>query len=217
MSIRIMIADDHKLFRSLILTHLKMSSNISIVGEAENGEHLLRMMATTETDVVLLDLNMPKMNGLEALTEIRKRYKSVKVIILSMHDAESYIVQSIEAGASGYVHKNAEVEEIEVAIDSVMKEGFYFNEKTNKALLARIIKRKNLNPVFDSNNLSFNNTELKVLKYLCQECTSNEIAQKVYISPRSVEGVRQRLIKKANVKNVVGLALFALKNGLLDT
>lgn len=207
------MADDHKLFRRLVLTHLSLL--FDVVGEAENGEQLLSLLERCETNIVLLDLNMPKVSGLEALEVIKKRYKSIRVIVLSMHDAESYIVKSIESGACSFIHKNAELEEIQVAIESVYKEGFYINSMTQKALLSKV-GRNNLLPIFHSDNISLSSTELNVLKYLCQEFTSQEIAEKVYLSPRSVEGVRQKLIKKANVKNMVGLVLFAIKNGLVS-
>lgn len=217
MPIKTILADDHKLFRLGLKGIIENFEGIEVIGEASNGKELLEILQKkTVPDIVLLDLNMPDLNGFEALDIITKKFKSIKPLIISMYDGDNYISQAIELGACGYVHKNSDPEEIEVAIKTTYEQGFYFNEKTNKAMLHRLVRRNKLKPVFDDRNISLNDRELGVLKYLSQELTSSEIADKMFLSKRTIEGIRQQLILKTNSKNVVGLILFAAKTGLID-
>lgn len=218
MAIRVLIADDHKLFRLGLQAILNDMRNVEVVGEAGNGEELLQKMSSLAVPphIVLLDLNMPKLNGMEAMVRVLAKYNHVRIVVLSMHDGDNYIAQSIEGGACGYLHKNAEPEEIEMAIESVYEKGFYFNDKTSKVMLHRMVNRQKLVPLFNNLNVTFTDSELNVLRYVCQEFTSTEIAKKMYISKRTVEGVRTEMIKKLGVKNVVGLVLFAAKNRIID-
>lgn len=218
MAIRVFIADDHRLFRIGMKAILEDMRNIQVIGEASNGEELLYRLGTLPEPphIVLLDLNMPKMGGMDAMETMTKKYPLSKIVVLSMHDGDNYIAQSIEGGACGYLHKNAEPEEIEMAIESVYEKGYYFNDKTNKVMLQRMVSKKKLQPLFDNLNISFTDSELMVLRYVCQEFTSTEIAAKMYISKRTVEGIRTEMIRKLGVKNVVGLVLFAAKNQLIE-
>lgn len=218
MAIKVFIADDHKLFRVGLQAILEDMRNVEVVGEAGNGEELITKLDALPQapHIVLLDINMPKMNGMEAMIKVLSKYKHIRIIVLSMHDGDNYIAQSIEGGACGYLHKNAEPEEIETAIESVYEKGFYFNDKTNKVMLHHMVNRKKLKPLFDSMNVTFNDSEINVLRYVCQEYTSTEIATKMYISKRTVEGIRTEMIRKLGVKNVVGLVLFAAKNKIID-
>lgn len=218
MAIKVFIADDHKLFRVGLHAILEDMRNIEVIGEAGNGEELLqRLNALPQPPhIILMDINMPKMNGMEAMAKVRGKYKHIRIVVLSMHDGDNYIAQSIEGGACGYLHKNAEPEEIEMAIESVYEKGFYFNDKTNKVMLHHMVNRKKLKPLFDSMNVTLNDSEVNILRYVCQEYTSTEIAAKMYISKRTVEGLRTEMIRKLGVKNVVGLVLFAAKNNIIE-
>lgn len=220
MPIRIIIADDHEVFRIGLRFSLEQHGNVEVLAEATNGEQLLSILEYKTPDIVLLDLNMPGLDGLQTLEKIVKRNQikkvDVKVLIVSAHDSESYIVQAVEEGACGFLSKQASTSEIILAVDSVMANGIYFSEKVNKLLVHKLVKRKKLNPVFDTNNVAFSSSELSVLKLLCREMTSSEIAKQLSLSPRSAEDIRYQLFKKTGVKNAVGLALWAVKNGIID-
>ena len=218
MAIRVFIADDHKLFRVGLEAILGDMRNVEVVGGVGNGEELLQRLSglAQPPHVVLLDLNMPKLNGIDTMAKLRTNYSNVRILVLSMYEGDNYIAQSIEGGACGYLHKNAEPEEIETAIESVYEKGYYFNDKTNKVMLHRMVNKKKLQPIFDNLNASFTDSELNVLRYICREHTSTEIAAKMYISKRTVEGIRTEMIRKLGVKNVVGLVLFAAKNNIID-
>ena len=211
----VIIADDHRLFRIGIKSILSTFDNIEVVAEACDGEELIPLVQQYNPNVVLLDLRMPNMDGFEALDVISQKYKETRVIILSSFNTENYIAHAIEHGAAGYLDKNAEPQEIQVAIQSVVAQKFYFDDKINRAMVNRLVRGKKGKPVL-GNNVQLNDSEIGVLTHLCAELTSGEIAQKMYLSQRTIEGIRQELMRKTQSKNVVGLIVFAVKNGLVD-
>lgn len=216
MAIRVIVADDHKLFRQGLINLLNGFNDIEVIGEAANGSELLEMLNHRKPDAILLDIQMPVMDGMQALKQIPKSNASPYVIVLSMWDGNRDIYDAIEAGAVGYLHKNAEPEEIELALKSVVKSGFYFNERTNKAMLQRMINKDSIKPTFEATPKDLTDIEREVLIFLCKELTSQEIADKINLSKRGVDSVRERLFEKTGCKNVAGLALFAAKHKLID-
>lgn len=216
MAIRVIVADDHKLFRQGLINLLNGFNDIEVIGEAANGSELLEMLNHRKPDVILLDIQMPVMDGMQALKQIPKKHALPFVIVLSMLDGNRDIFDAIEAGAVGYLHKNAEPEEIELALKSVVKSGFYFNERTNKAMLQRMINKDSIKPTFEATPKDLTDIEREVLIFLCKELTSQEIADKINLSKRGVDSVRERLFEKTGCKNVAGLALFAAKHKLID-
>jgi len=207
----IVIADDHKLFRKGLIALLSDFDFIGEIEEASNGEELLETLANTDLlpDVILLDLRMPVMDGLEAQQQIRKLYPDIKVIILTMEDDEQYILHLISEGVNGYLLKNADPDEMEKAIQKVMEQGFYFSEDISKLAFKGLShKDKPATAV----NLDLNERELQILELICNEFTATEIADKLCLSVRTIEGYRQKLIDKAGVKNIAGLVVFAVKN-----
>ncbi|MEZ2446006.1 DNA-binding NarL/FixJ family response regulator [Chitinophaga sp. W3I9] len=215
--IKVAIADDHKIFRSGVINTLIPYENISFVFEADDGLHLLQNMETQQPDVILMDLKMPNMDGIEATIKVKEKYPDVKVIILTMYEDDNFIVHLVENGANAYLLKNAEPEEIYEAICTTFEKGFYFNDNVNLALLKKVLhkNKQQFKPTL-KNEIQLNDREQEVLKLICNELTTQEISEQIFLSPRTVEGIRQKLLEKINVKNSVGLVLYAFRNGLIE-
>lgn len=215
--IRVAIADDHKIFRSGVINTLTPYENINVVFEADDGEHLLQIMQEQQPDVILMDLKMPKMDGIQATVKVKEKYPQVKVIILTMYEDDNFIVHLVENGANAYLLKNSEPEEIYEAICTTFDKGFYFNENVNLALLKKVLhkNKQQFKPTF-KNEVQLSDRELEVLKLICNEYTTQEIADQIFLSSRTVEGLRQKLLEKLSVKNTVGLVLYAFRNGLIE-
>jgi DNA-binding NarL/FixJ family response regulator len=213
--IRIAIADDYKIFREGLKVGLSADDNLEVMLEADNGEELLKGLESGIPDVIIMDLKMPIMDGMEATKVVRKKYPEVKVLVVSMYEDDKFIIHLMENGANGYLLKNAEPDEIRRSIYAVHENGYYFNDLVNKALLKKLVLKNNLKPSFNQ-NVELSEREQEVLKLICEEKTASEIAKEIYLSPRSVEGIRQRLIEKVGVRNSAGLVMFAVKSGIVD-
>jgi len=211
--INVIITDDHKLFRKGIIALLEDFDFIGEINEASNGAELIDLLAKMKAlpDVILLDLRMPVMDGVEAHKKIRKLYPEIKVIILTMEDDEQYILHLISEGVNGYLLKNADPDEMEKAILKVVENGYYFSENISTLVVKGMVK-KDITEALP--NLDFNERELQILELICKEFTAAEIAEKLNLSVRTVEGYRQKLIEKSGAKNVAGLVIFAVKNNL---
>lgn len=215
MSIKYIIADDHAIFRQGLRYSLSNDPNLEYLGEAADGNELLQMLTTVIPDVILLDLKMPGMDGVEATKAIRSKFKGIKIIILTMYDDDQYIIHMLDIGANGYLVKNTERSEIITAMYSVHENEYYFNDKVSKTMLKNLVQKKQLVPRFET-GVSLNERETEVLKLICQEYTTAEIADKVFLSVRTVEGIRAGMLEKIKVRNTAGLVLFAVKAGLVD-
>ena len=213
--IKVAIADDYKIFREGLKVSLAQDDGLQVIFEAENGEELLAAMESKLPDLIIMDLKMPIMDGMEATQIVRKKYPDVKVLVVSMYEDDKFIIHLMEIGANGYLLKNAEPEEIRKAIYAVCENGYYFNDLVNKALLKKLVLKNNIKPSFNE-NVDLTERELEVLKLICEEKTAAEIAKQIFLSPRSVEGIRQRLIEKIGVRNTAGIVMFAVKNGLAE-
>ena len=215
MSIKIVIADDYKIYRDGLKVGLSADENLEVIAEADNGEELLKTLESFSPDVIIMDLKMPIMDGMEATKAVRKKYPSIKVLVVTMYEDDKFIIHMMENGANGYLLKNAEPDEIRKSIYAVHENGYYFNDVVNKALLKKLVLKNNLKPSFNQ-NVELTERELEVLKLICEEKTATEIAKDIFLSPRSVEGIRQRLIEKVGVRNTAGLVMFAVKNNMVD-
>lgn len=213
--IKIAIADDYKIYRDGLKVGLSADDNMDVIAEADNGEDLMKILETNSPDVIIMDLKMPFMDGMEATKLVREKYPSIKVLVVSMYDDDKFIIHLMEIGANGYLLKNAEPEEIRRSIYSVYENGYYFNDLVNKALLKKLVLKNNLKPSFNQ-NVELTERELQVLKLICEEKTAAEIGKEIFLSPRSVEGIRQRLIEKIGVRNTAGLVMFAAKSGIAE-
>ncbi len=213
--IKIAIADDYKIYREGLKVGLSADEGLDILLEADNGEDLLAAMEQHRPDVILMDLKMPLMDGMEATKTIRKKYPDTRVLVVSMYEDDKFIIHLMEIGANGYLLKNAEPDEIRRSIYAVYENGYYFNDLVNKALLKKLVLKNNLKPSFNR-DIDLTEREHGVLKMICEEKTAAEIAKEIFLSPRSVEGIRQRLIEKIGVRNTAGLVMFAVKNGIVS-
>jgi DNA-binding NarL/FixJ family response regulator len=212
--IRIAIADDSSIFRDGLKVGLARDDNFELVLEAASGDELVAGIDRIPTDVVLMDLKMPGMDGMEATKVIRRQWDHVKVLAVTMYDDEKFVIHLMENGANGYLLKNADSAEIRKAIYCVFENGYYFNDLVNKALLKKLLIKANLTPTFRP-DIDLSERELQVLLLICEEKTNVEIGQTIFLSSRSVEGIRQRLIEKVGARNTAGLVLFAVKNGIV--
>ncbi len=214
-AIKIAIADDYKIYRDGLKLCLSSDNNLQFLFEAENGEELMKLLESNQPDVILMDLKMPLLDGVESTKLIRKKYKEIKVLVVTMYDSDKFIIHLMESGANGYLLKNAEPKEIIKAIYTVHENGYYFNDLVNKALLKKLVVKNNLIPSFN-NDIELTRQEQQVLELICEEKTVAEIGTQLLLSVRSVEGIRQKLIEKIGVRNTAGLVMFAVKNGLTE-
>lgn len=212
--IKYAIVDDHKLFRSGVKAVLLDDSQLECVFEAGDGQELLDKLKTHSVDVILLDYQMPHLNGLEALTTIRRENSKVKVLMLSMHHEEQRILELMKAGANGYLLKTAEAREIHDAITSVANAEYYFNDVVSVALLRKIIEQE-ASDRKRPNEIKLTPRETDVLLLICKEMTAAEIAEELKLSTRTVEGLRSTLMEKIQVKNVAGLVMYAFRSGMV--
>lgn len=213
--IKIAIADDYKIYRDGLKIGIAKDDNLEVILEADNGEDLLAGMEKDLPDVIIMDLKMPIMDGMEATKVVRKKFNAAKVLVVTMYEDDKFIIHLMEIGANGYLLKNTDSDEIRKSIYAVHENGYYFNDLVNKALLKKLIIKGNLKPSFNS-NIDLTERELEVLKLICEEKTAAEIGKEIFLSPRSVEGIRQRLIEKVGVRNTAGLVMFAIKNGIVS-
>ncbi|HUQ96284.1 MAG TPA: response regulator transcription factor, partial [Chitinophagaceae bacterium] len=202
--IKVAIADDHKIFRKGVILSLRPFTNLKFVQEAENGDDLLQGIAASEPDVILMDLRMPMKDGIETTKMLSKQYPHIHVIVLSMYEDEKFVYHLMENGAHGYLLKNAEPQEIRRAVMEVQEKGYYLNNFVNRILLKRSHAKQKIVPTLD-NEITLNEKERDVLKYICMEFTAQEIAQKMDISPRTVEAIKDRLMERFGSKNTAGL------------
>ena len=216
--IKVMIVDDHVLYRAGVKTALSSKKDIKIIAEADNGAHLLSMLKGIQPDVILLDIQMPIMDGIATLPEVKKLYPGIKIIMLTLLDDQSMITKLMELGANSYLVKTSDAEVIYEAIKTCHQQEFYFNALTNKALLNNLRQKNNMTTPFklQQEDATLNDKEITILRLMCEEKSTREIAEAVELSPRTIEAIRDKLKLKTGAKSTAGLIMFAVKNKLLD-
>ena len=214
--IKVAIADDHQIFRKGVILSLRQYNNIKFILEAENGEDLIQKVTENEIpDVILMDLKMPVKDGIETTKYLNKHFPGIRIIILTMYEDERFVGHLMDSGANGYLLKSTEPSEIKKAIVDVMRTGFYLNNFVNKVLIKKNYAKQKFNPNLNS-EVVISDREKEVLTLVCMEYTAQEIAQKMEISARTVEAIKDRLMERFGVKNSVGLVFYAMKNSLID-
>jgi DNA-binding NarL/FixJ family response regulator len=213
--IKVAIADDHVLFRAGVKTALSIHKDIKMIAEADNGMQLLTVLKHVQPDVILLDIQMPILDGIGTLPEIKKLYPQIKVIMLTMHNDHSMISKLMELGANSYLTKNSDSEIIYQAVKTVHEEEYYFNQLTNKALIdgLRVKRQAEASLPVDA---KLNDKEIAILRMICEEKSTKEIADLVDLSPRTVEAIRDKLKVKTGAKSLAGLVMYAVKSGIIE-
>jgi DNA-binding NarL/FixJ family response regulator len=207
------IVDDHSLFREGMRFLLSQIKGISVTGEASNGKELLEKLSEDKLpDLILMDINMPVMDGVEACNVATERYPDIKIVALSMNDGPEYYTKMIQAGAKGFVQKQATKDELKKAITEVMNGGSYFPEEMLRKLIFRLGKAVEQGP---GKSYGLTNRELEVLEMICQGYTNAEIAEKLFLSPKTIEGYRANLLVKTETKNSAHLVMFSIKHGII--
>lgn len=211
--ISIVIADDHEIFRDGFRVMIKKFPDIKLIGEAENGRDLIDLVNELNPDVILTDIKMPKMDGIEATRYLVKSRTSANIIALSMFDEDNLIIDMLEAGAKGYLLKNADKNEIIEAIKTVNREKTYYCKATSAKLLQLIAKSK-FNPYKKTPKPQFTERELEVIGLICDQLSNKEIAEKLNLSIRTIEGHREKILEKMDVHNTAGIVIYAIKTSI---
>lgn len=213
--IHIAIADDHKIFRDGIRMALKEKNYIKILWEAEDGKDLMEKMQMERPNVLLMDIRMPEVDGINAIPIIRKEYEEVKIIVLTMYDDQEMITKMMEMGANAYLTKTTDPEEIYQAILTCVNDDFYFNDLVNKAVLSKLQAKRNVRQFYPQ-AVKFSEKEVKILRLLADDKTTEEISKQVFLSPRTIETIRQNMKSKVGVKTIAGLIMYGMRNRLID-
>lgn len=212
-NLKILVTDDHTLFRKGTMMLLKTFDEIGDVDDAKNGKEALQKLSEDEFDLILLDLEMPVMDGWEASRKIIAKFPKTKIVMISMHDSLQIISDLIEIGVHSYLLKNADPEEVHRAILSVVNNDFYYNQLVSSALHKKI-QRDGISKSIMQNRADVSPREVEILQLICQELTMKEIGEKLYLSEQTIQTHRKNLMKKTQAKNAVGLVKFAFQNGI---
>lgn len=204
--IKIVIADDHKLIRDGIITLLRMDEQFEVIGEANDGEALLTLLETCLPDIILLDITMPKMNGIEAITKLKKINPNLKFIMLTMHEEGDYVMKSIQSGAQGYLLKNSDFEELQKAIKTVSNGGKYYNSVISNIMIENLSNHNEAK----GEKPELTPREQEILNLVYEGLSTKLIAEKLFISSRTVETHRVNIMKKMNAHNTAELIKRAL-------
>ena len=212
--IKILLVDDHQMIRDGIRSLLTGVDDVDIVAEASNGNEAIEILKKQDVDLILMDISMPEMNGIEATKIITSKFEKVKVLTLSMHDEESFVIKMLQVGASGYVLKTTDKLELTEAIKTVASGESYFTKEASKAIMQYFMKGKS---AMNRGKASIDLTkrELEVLVLIAEEFTNLEIAEKLFLSPRTVDTHRRNLLQKLAVKNTAGLVKYAIEQNLI--
>lgn len=212
-TIHIGIVDDHLVLRQGLMMLLKEYENLNVILDAGNGKELLTALRHKTPDVVLLDIEMPVMNGRETLDRVKEKYPKVKIIIMSMHFNDAYIIEFIKNGACGFISKNSDIEKIVDAIQSVYELGYYYDHKVS-VVMAEMIKRiPGINGVVPETDLT--KREIQIIKLVCNKKTNIDIARLLNLSVRTIEGHRYNISKKTNTTNSLELVDYVIQNNLM--
>lgn len=211
--LKIAIADDQKIFRKGLTAIVNDIKEFDLVFETGNGFDLLHQLSSKKPDVIIIDIRLPGLNDLKMLDHIKANSENIKILMLSAVDESQYVIKVMKAGANGYLLKNSEPEEIILAIHEVHEKGFYFNKHLSVTLIKELLVQPPA--TIGSKEAMLNDREIDILKLICEESTNIEIAKKLFLSVRTVEGYRTKLFEKIGSKKIAGLVIYAVKNGII--
>ena len=213
--IRLVFADDHSIVRNGLRSLFRSASDISIVGEAVDGEEALALAEGRKPDIIILDISMPKLNGIDATRLIREAHPDMKVLVLTVHEDEAYVYQLIRAGANGYILKNAEKNEILAAVRTVVTEGSFFSPGVSKLMIEKFIQRaRTENESKAPANHLLTNREVEVLKLISQGMSNREIAEKLSLSLNTINTHRANIMQKLDIHETASLVRYAFEHGI---
>ena len=209
------VVDDHVLLRNGLSNLIRGLETYAVLFEANNGKDFISQLKPKFLpDIVLLDINMPEMDGFETALWLKRNYPDIKILALSMYDNEASIIRMMKSGAKGYILKDIDPVEFRQALDALMRKGFYYSELITGKLIHAINQLDEPETTL-KNLVTLNDREIEFLKLVCTEMTYKEIAEKMFLSPRTIDGYRDALFEKLNVKTRVGLVMYAIKNGIV--
>jgi DNA-binding NarL/FixJ family response regulator len=212
--IKVAMVDDHILLRNALASLINNSDNCSVVIECSNGKELIsKLKNSTPLDLVILDLNMPEMDGHQTALYLQKNHPEIKVIMLTMYDSELALIRLLKAGVKGFMKKDIHPTELMHAIQSVHEQGYYYSAQTSSKL-AGLFRDEESSHAIDKILLS--DQEIEFLKFVCSELTYKEVAVQLKMNPRAIDGMRDNLFTKLDVKSRVGLAIYAIKHGIVS-
>lgn len=210
--IRIALVDDHQLFRKSLASLLESSNDFDIIYDTDNGLHFLEYVQAENIDVVLLDIQMPILNGFEVCKRLKMINPDIKILIISQLTSKEVIHHVMECGADGFCSKNSSPEHLEIAIRKIMEHDYYFDVELSSVIRDAILWDKNGKHYFDfSKSLTFTKREVEIIKMVCHEMSTKQIASSLFISSRTVDNHKKIIMNKTQTKNFVGVILFALK------
>jgi len=209
------MADDHKIFRDGLRAALRDKDFLQVVWEVEDGKDLMHKLAVKIPDVLLMDVRIPNTDGIQAIARIRKEYPDIRIVVLTMYDEPQLVNRMMEMGANAFMTKMADPEEICQAILTCVREDFYFNDLVNQAVLLKLQRKRKVSRP-SVNAVRFTEKELRILQLIADDKTTEEIAEVVFLSPRTVETIRQQMKQKAGVKTIAGLVMYATRHKILE-
>lgn len=214
--VKILLVDDHKIVRDGIISLLQGEPRFKIIGQAENGIEALEKIEKLSPDLIILDINMPIMGGLECAKQVSEKFPNVKILTLTMLSEQEHIKNMLSTGVGGYILKNSGLDELINAIDAVMKGQNYFSEEVKNVIMMEMVKKKNTPGKIVGEPIPLTPRELDVLQLIVDEFTNQEIGDKLFISVRTVDAHRRNLLEKTGSRNTAGLVKFAIENNFIN-
>jgi DNA-binding NarL/FixJ family response regulator len=214
--IRVMIVDDHQLVRDGIIALLQDQEDIEIAGEANNGDELFAIMATVEPHIILMDISLPGKSGIDLTKELSKLYPRIFVLILSMYTHEDFVINAIKAGARGYLPKNTTRKELLTAIHTIINGEEYFNEEISRLIMKSVVKSAKAENNGETGKEELTKREIEIIKLFAEGLSNQDIAEKLFISVRTVESHKNHIMQKLGLKNNIDLVKYCIRNGILE-